>query len=798
MNKIKYRKVTILFVFFILLFYFIIGIHKKYMQEIAPSMNDSIKNSLYTEDIERTKNKKNKEIVFQNKRFDCTAMFGFESVIYRDLTFPVQISVTNKGKSVDGTICVSIPEKDGTRGISIVKEIQIGKRETKKFYMDIPRITTINQCKIMILEDDTVLLEKDVKGEFQYDDQGSAFLGVLSKKEQAFNYLDQIVLSMEYDSILRKVALSETSFPEELEIIKHFQYILLDELQNIRLSKKQKNNLIQWIEQGGIVLCYSKQDYDTLRTMLKQEKIKENESINIQLEHSKLIVKNFEYELGSILILPSEIGKKDMKLHEKREFAELLFYNVSNHKLQIINKGNRFAGVGYIMERALDFHYDIHLPKTRVYFSILLLYIICVAPIGYFVLKRIDKREWIGFWIVGFAVVFHAIILIISNNSILKEPVGTMIAIVDGSKKKWDETLYTSWINPTRYPYSIRFLSDYHCVYPYYNEYYNIDQKARLEKTRYFMKKNENGTQIVFGDANILEREFFIAERQVDKNQIAFSNQLHITQDGITGKVTNNTGTDLWDSGIFYNGWYIWLGEWRNGETKTITLEQNYLIEQDKDLSQSDLGEVFTKFIPEDKKKDIQMLRRTEDLYYFFKSKCMELKFDEGFIFGLSNEYNNENKIETSVKKKGKTLYYTKFSDLMEGELGYIIPNIMSMRVKNIESSAFDLSNNIYYGQDDIVTFQFNPNFELIELYSSYSTKEKKDTQELSIYIWDYTKQKYEEIFTIDKEIEKAKLKRYIKDNQIKIRFISNGRGVELPKISAVGGEKNVGDKTTH
>lgn len=799
MRKKKYNRNIVIVICLVILFSGFIGLHKKYMNQIVPSANkemtekeyDYMKEQTYTSQY--TGNyKKNKQIFFKNEQFDCVATFGFEGIIYEDATFPVQVSVTNKGEDINGTICIIVPEGLGKKGVSIAKELKLSKNETKTLYLDVPKITMKNQCKIMILEQENVLLEQNIRDEFQYDTHGSVLLGTMSKNIQQYNYMDQIMLSWNASNSLRVISFSKETFPDELEILRHLQYIIFDREQMVEISKKQKDSFIQWVEQGGVVLCCNTQDYDALYSMLNHSKINQKENLYIQLIQSNYEIKNFEYELGKIVILPKEIVDKNKEFSEKREFIETFFYKINEGKTYL----GRFLNMSYLSEQTLEFHYDIKLPKTRVYFSILVLYIICVAPIGYFVLKRIDKREWIGFWIIGFAVVFHSIILFISSNSTLKEPVGTMVAIVDGSNKKWDEDLYTSWINPTRYPYSIKFSGEYNSIYPFYDNYYDNSPKIRLEKIRYFMKKNEKNTHIVVSNSDIFDRECFVAERVYDQNKIAFENALHFEEGGITGTVTNNTGADLWGAGVYFDGYYISLGDWKSGETKTITLDQNYVILNDKDISRADLVSIFTENIGEDRKNNIQTLRRTEDLYSFLKHKYIDLEFENAIIFGVSDEYKNASKIETSVKIKAKTLYFTKTKGLERKGSGSFIPNIMANRIILSDSSNFDLSENTYQGQDDTIIYQFKPNFELKELHSSGLTNELKDDYNLSIYIWNNATQHYDEIFKDNKKIGGKNIKNYVRNNQIKLRFTSNGYGLELPTISAVGGEKNVRIKT--
>lgn len=788
--KRRYEKIGIIIFFIALIIYGIIIIHKNYIHEITINMNSNQEKNgtIY----KKNRIKKNKVVKFKNKQFECSAMFGFEGVIYKDLTYPVEVVVKNNGNLLKGTMCIIVPEKEGKKGISIVKDISLEKNQTKKINFDVPRITTSNRCKIVILDREKILLEKEIKNQFQYDDQGSIFFGVLSKNSNKFNYIDQMILAPEYDSMLRKITLTIDTFPSELDVIKHFHYLLIDHIQYKKLSEEQKSCFLQWIEQGGIVICYNKQDYDTLKLMLNADKIKRKENIDIELDKIQVVVEGYEYELGAFYILPQKISKMNKNINEKSEIIQEIFREINNQRYDVINKGNRFSGIGYMIESALDFHYDIKLPKTKTYFLILIIYIICISPIGYFVLKRIDRREWIGFWIIGFAALFHSTILFISSNSSLKEPVGTMISIVDGSKNKWNETLYTSWINPTRYPYSIKFTGDNQYIYPYYNDYYNNVENVRLENIRYFMKKAKNETHIVFGESNIFERELFILEKQKNKTGKAFVSELQVTKDGIIGTVTNNTGDNLWDSGILYYDFYVHLGEFKSGETKKINLTWNHKVGEEE----NDIGEFMASFLSDSQKKDIQILRRIEDLYYFFKTKFVELKFDEGIIFGISDQYEDMDKIYTTVKKKGKTLYYTRFSKYMESDEGYIIPNIMLLQTKDIDVSKFNLYDNSYYGQDDSLTFKLMDNFTAQMLSSNISTNQLEDTQELSIYAWNYQEKEYEQILKDNTVIEEKELKKYIQDNQIILRFLSNGQGAKMPKISVIGGGLDARDKT--
>lgn len=785
MKTKKWIIVGIIGIVILLTFISVLKLHQNNLNESYNDVNTYMRE-------EKTEVKKNKIITFGNHQFDIKAMFGFEGIIYGNITFPVRITVTNNGSDFEGTVWIVVPERAENKGISLVKDLKIKEKETKIIDIEVPNTIISNQCKIMILKKDEVVLEKEIQDQLQYDDQGNILLGVLSTDNKKFDYMDQMIVyrRLSGKNIVRKIGFSHESFPYSSDVLQQLDFILMDRFKQISFKEEQKEAFVQWIEQGGIVLCQSAEDYQALQNILKKYDIQENEKWDFIFSDVEFQIQEKNYKLGKILILPHGFQRKYESNYEKKEFMEQFFYEViaRYYEGNSLNSGTPFSMNKWIIERLLNFNYYIQFPSIWLYFVILILYIMCIAPVGYFVLKRMDRREWIGFWVISFVVIFYSIILGIGRESNLKEPVGTMIAFIDGSQKHWKETVYTSWINPNRYPYDVTFSKDYHYVYPYYDRYENVKEKGRMEKNSYFIKKDKDKTKILFTDSNLLERNYFTAEKQEEKQTEAFIKDLEITDKGIVGTLQNNTGEDLQDAGLYFGGFYVWLGTWKQGEIKEVTLEQNILRE---DVNDIDWYPVFTEHILEKRKQDLQSWSSYDELYFYIQTECDELEADTGYIYGIADHYYNQENIITPIKTKGRSLYYTKFKGKMKCEEGYIIPNIMLLGT-TIQGDMLNPQSNLYYGEDTTMICRFEHQDEILELRSEYCMEELPDGKEFQMFIWNYRRGKYETVFQNSKTISGNKVKDFIKNDQMKIRFVSNGNEVEIPTISAIGGEKNV------
>ncbi|NOH15838.1 hypothetical protein [Clostridium cochlearium] len=288
---------------------------------------------------------------------------------------PIDVDIKSED-DMEGKLCLYISEEKYEHSIKISSGV------SNKYTFLVPIKKGVKEIKISIEEKDKVVKEK--KFPLAVHNSNSLFIGVLSNSENNYNYINNIKLKSFDINGSEVISLRDKEL--SFEVLKNFNFIILDDFNSENLSNNDKEALDKWLKHGGIIFIgqgkYSHKNFKGPFENIKKITYVERGSIvpiNFELSDKnniarfdELITKNINNE-----ILYSLKGNIDLK--EEATKAEQL-KNVANNMLKV--------------------------NKNIIYFLITVLIVYLVCLIAMVLLKKSNMHMWLAIIIVFSVVIF--------------------------------------------------------------------------------------------------------------------------------------------------------------------------------------------------------------------------------------------------------------------------------------------------------------------------------------------------------------------------------------------------------
>ena len=756
----------------------------------------------------------------QNEQFSIQITYGANNVLMGEAWIPVTVQVKNKGENFEGSARITVPSPVEEGGISYEKDFSIPQNGEKKLTISIPQLRNFTKFKVSIVQGDNVLISKEVRTGLEYGDNMEPLnVGILSNDAAALHYFDGEYLDNQFGIGVRTTELTQQSFPEDASALGSMAFLVINQFETEKLSKEQMDAMISWVEQGGVlilgtgtsakqVLSGFPSEYlgGEIGNNHKKEMVYdahngketvEVESVDLKVNGGTLLkdivngakIWRVEKGNGSVIVTDFDLGSQSInEWSNNGEFATTLLEEtmsdiVKSH-FSYVYFGNNYDTS---MANALNFYDGIAFPKTASYIILFTLYILIIGPIGYFILKKKDKREKIWILIPITALVFNGIIFISSSDSQVKDTVGTTITMVDSSTSNWREEVFVSMLNPNKKAYAIQVVNGYKQMMPFRNSYYYYNDNVNLDMNHYTIKEQEEGTIISFEKGKAFSNDIFKMTGTKKKEQGGFEKNLELTIDGISGTVTNRTGYDLVQAGIVYNGKYVSLGDMKAGETVTIKSNEVELL---RNTDASSIAGLLVDNMPYRTQEERARKNQLNDIYIYFGGRFERMVDNEGYIVGIAEQYDKDYIVNSSIEESGRALFYDHFKEKPIDSKEYYVRNIMTVLESSKTGNIDQTSNRVYMDLEE-AEYKFDSAYNIEEIYSSNLTSETGyREQNLHIYAWNYKTKKYEEIFKTEKKLTKNQINNYVNGHRMKLRFTCDGYS-DLPIISVSGGGRD-------
>jgi hypothetical protein len=401
---------------------------------------------------------------------------------------------------------------------------------------------------------------------------GGAIIGVLSDDPDTMNFMN-VLSGSGYR--LDMVSLNILNIPDDPMLLDSIDILVINRFASDSLSKKQASSISEWVKSGGTLVLAGGASYPKTAAAfsdLSPVQYKGTFAVTTLPELAKLGGKplNLEGEFtlsdaqpleGSQVLYSTET--KPLFVSKQVEKGTVLYaaYDItmapvaswSGHPfvwasllradlpLQQngggMNLGNSMNNLSYILE----YFPSLKMPQFSILLWMLIIYVIIVAPLLYFILKKVDKREW-AWWIIPLiAVIASGAVYTIGSADKTKELAHTLnILELDGQGS--GTTLSASaFFTPSSGDYSLEFPK---------GTYLKIERQSgafrNIWENNSFIEVTDQNTQLDLLNMS----QWSIAKiwaQQRSTNQVGqLDAQLSLNDQGkIEGEITNGTTSDL-------------------------------------------------------------------------------------------------------------------------------------------------------------------------------------------------------------------------------------------------------------
>lgn len=759
---------------------------------------------------------------------------GFDKFYKIGCTTPVYFEIENKLRDINGELQIEMPGQNDSITVYAMN-VSLPKGSVKKFTMNVPMNTFNTKLKVNLIEGRNLISEKT----FRVDPGANAetyVVGLLSDDFESIKYINRITIKNLGNFTTKNVWLNEVNFPEDTDVLKTFNVIVINDFDTSKLGKNQYEALKGWVSDGGMLvigtgpyhnktLAVFKDDFisgeigeiSTVSTSRLHETagVRNIEAMNISLldismkggtstieEDNITLLQRIEKGRGAVAVAAFDFGLEPLSSWSGNSaFADKAITSAlpTYYQSDIYRKGMIVHNNPYAIDNALRNIPELPLPKTSHLMYIYAGYILLAAPISYLVLKRMDKRELMWLVVPAFSIAFSGIIYFSGLGTRLTEPVTNVISLVDiDNGGTIIPKIYAGVFTPNKNSLRVEAGSDFD-IRPLTlnNDYYRgsaVEENAakRIDSKITVAPK----TVLEFYRNSIWSmRTLELESEGVITGKLESS--LNYAKGAFSGTIKNTSGFDLSECYIITPNQYANVGPIKNGETKKIDVKPSSYFGHRHELINAIYKEPYS--FPQSTNKKSRLgveemakarldMQKRQVMEYGFMNEAYE-GFEAKLIAWSSTPVSGEVLVNGKKTRRYEKSFITAKVNLsfregtsVEYPLGFLKPEI----VNNINAGNYDDYSKTFYGKGS-----FEINYEIDSSINPESVKIQYtigNTQRVRQYIWDTGKGDWVEGDYRSFDIHGSLLNKYIDENNtLRLKIEMDDDNVQLPQIAVKG-----------
>lgn len=770
---------------------------------------------------------------------------GFDKFYKLGYAVPLYFELDNKLKDFNGELQVEMPTEYETIML-YATQVSLPKDSVKKLVVNIPMNRFLSKLKINLVEGKNQIASRT----FRIDpgvNMETLVIGVLSDDYDSVKYINSISIQGTGALAARNIRLDESAFPEDLDVLKAFNVIVINNFDTSKLGRKQYEALKKWTMEGGLLvigtgpshnktLAVFKDNFLTGQTgglkMLQTTALAgfaankgsdgsaQTEAaltgsaasltlnvLDIALKESRPIITEGSFQLvqsidrgsGRIIVAAFDLGMEPLATWiGSATFADRL---LSSAMTGLPGAGNYYKGMPeqnvYAMDSAVRNIPELALPKTSYMFIVFALYILLAAPISYIVLKRMDRRELLWLTVPALSLLFSAAVYVSGFGTRMTEPVVNMISILN-----FDESgsaalaTYAGIFTPTKNNIRVEAENGVQIMPLLVNRgnYGSVDGNEQVRKIEAKVSLSPQNA-IEFYRTGVWSMKTVMLE---DDREVGgkIEGKLNYTGGSFTGTLKNATGFDLEECYIVTSNQYLKLGAIKNGETLNIDVKPSSYFGNRYDLMNAIYKDPYSGPNPQDKLtyEEIKVLRenmqKRQVLEYSFLNRDFGSR--EAVLLGWSRQTPAQGILINGKKAKRfeKSLVFSdvqvsfRSGNAVEYPYGFIQPNI----VNSPSMGNFDEMNKTFFGSGTVeVHYPIDGTIRVEGVKIKYTL----GTHNVKQYIWNAKSNAWEKGDYTNFSVEGESIEKYIDgDNLLRLKFEINDDNIQLPEISVKGSVK--------
>ncbi len=743
---------------------------------------------------------------FETENLKGNVVFGIKGYTVKDKNIPVEVNLLSEKEEFSGYIKISIPG-DSSGGIAYKSAIQCNENEETNSFITVPQLGNASYFCFEILDqyENSLLSQIEIPAYSEWNNDSDSTesidsqicIGILSDSYSNLEFMDELDLETEDGTTrLRTISLDEESFPENLSSLEMLSAVFVDDFSVETLGDKQKNILLSWVKNGGNlilatgasgekVLSGLEKELKTQAGSVETERLYFDEKTDFKGEVS-LYINNLTFEenagwrriqwsspasfyqknYGSGLIQLLRFSFTDRSLlqwNRLNDMTKSLLQELLGSMLQSdVDQENGL----WNMEMALNNLNTTQMPNAFYYGVLFIIYIGTITVSGYFILRRIKRREYIWFVIPIISLVFTGgVILRLRGTFSNIQSSLSAIRVVDDQKDS--NAFYLLYQNAEGEGKTLNMISSIEQIRPLD---YNYGQETventsiRRVKEDYSIGHTKNGYAVIFqettpGTIRMLEMQ--------ENNSVNYGEKTTVFRADVTGKYTSFSGTIQNDSEknfhtvLAIRGNQYWIGEELSaGESVEI---------KDEDVKcwgQSEMEEGLS-----DQLEDSLV---SEDIMNYIEYNYLKNNEESGDLILIGINYDDNFQLLRDGEKIGNQIaVYINHTGIEEIEKTECTPNINLEFIKD-NLTYKELQNNLIEKEKIKVEYQFDYN-KIV-----WAMARNRDNYTGKIYAYNYDEERMEEILeTPDQVMQCEDLEPYLTEMNVMTILYENSETEE-------------------
>lgn len=788
----------------------------------------------------------------EEEKIKISSSYGFESTFKWGSLVPVTIDIENNLKNIDGELQIEVPVNTFDMGmnnnnISIYSQsINLPINTKKKVTLNVPIARTVTSLRLNIVEGKKTLLSKDLSVGSSLNPT-DFIIGTFSDDFNSVSYMNKVAVdnaSGKRNFASKLVKLDENTLSEDVGVLKSLNIIFINNFDTSKLSNAKYEAIKRWVENGGLLLIGTGPSYNKSLAVFKDNflngdignvnsvetnainKFMDSSSgdsmkldlLNMTIKGSTFIIKDGNIPLvqriekgkGTIALCSFDFGLNPLTNWSlNSSFGEKLlskvlptYYSEPSYDMSVNGGGT------YNISSILGNIPELPIPKVSSLIVIFFIYIVIVAPLNYFILKKKDKRELMWITVPTLSIIFAVVVYFAGATTRISKPVVNIISTIEvDSKGNQIIKSYGAVITPKKsdiYVEAQKGISIRPLV--------NIDMGGKSIGPNGAQETGNKNiySKIVQGSKPVLEfyntavfgqYSFIIDSDEVKKGAIQV--EVNLNDSKISGIIKNNTGYNFLNYYLITPSYYVSLGEIKNGETKNINEPVKTYNGNGFDIMNNIFG--YQGPTGSSNARAIQERRDNEQKRALIQEYFNNIggRFTDNVILAIADNAVDKNILvnNSTVKKYGKSLVISKFklSYINNGKAEYPVGSIKPLVTSSNGPIKYDDMYGFIVGDSGVVEMKFsidsNVKVEKLELKEAPQIKNGPSFPPLTGkgYVWNVSKETFESCDYNNFSLSEDKASQYIdKDNTFKIKIDTTGlqNPGSIPQIYVKGSVK--------
>lgn len=757
--------------------------------------------------------------------FTVTVQYGLDGIAKPDVTIPVSVKIENQGEDYSGIVRLVLPDANNGEGVAYEKEVSVASNTSKTVTMSIRSVGALNTLKVQLVDEkDEIIYSEKIKTNLgQSGDY--AVLGILSDDFSALNYFDGVLIDNNYYYGNTKTAeLNADIIPENGEGLAICNYILINDYNLDQLSDAQQTALANWVKNGGILIFGTGSKASTVFGNLNGELIQVNtgelhkaelaiysstgdtntpieaDVVDIQMEKSLSITGVVQgadiYQetigKGCVVVAEFNFGLEPIaSWAERKTMGEQLLETIGNDYTNKLLSGTSDSNSSYELAEAIDSVDANKAPSTLLYALLFLVYVIVVGPIVYLILKVKDKREHIWIAIPIVSMLFTLLVFLSSLFYRINKPFLNEFMLVEYGEDSATTNVYFSLQSPKSKEYTVFLNQEYDHIEPLATQsYYGIIEDKFNNSYASSIQQGNGETAITTMKAQAFQKNYYTASKVDAEETGRIDVDVNGGLDGVTGKVTNNTGHTLLNAVLYYNGKYQYLGDLEDGDIVNVNPNQQQVLANVYSYNIGDYWLEGQDTFGRSREERKEYNRKTAIYEYIRTMLDYQSDYSEGIVFGIMEDYSAPITENSKVKEYQGAVAVRYFKEEIAEYGGIYIDNMNDFAQDN--GKDWNGEDCISWEQSLEVNYQL-PAYALEgHLYATeHSGNDNYADADANVYLYNFTTSNYDQVFVDTNRI--ANMIDYISgEGTIRIRYdapSADDYTIQLPQIALIGGQ---------